>query len=140
MPLSSQLDAERPSFKFCSPEGHQLLQDILKSRLPYEPHNYQIEGVCQSLDGVSLVSILPTGGGKTGFFLMYMLALQAISQDPALCPTFQVPRDPCMIVAYPTVGLEEEMVSDTFHFHIILIERDFLGCCVRETWSLHYSA
>ena len=44
-----------------------------------------------------------------------------------------------MIVAYPTVGFEKEMVSgDACQFHIILPELHFLGCYLRETWSLHH--
>jgi len=38
-----------------NPEGH---------RLEYEPHDWQVEGVCQSLDGVDLLAITPTGSGK----------------------------------------------------------------------------
>ena len=53
--------------------------------------------------------------------------------------SFQVPQDPCMIIAFPTVGPEKEMVSsDTYWFHILLVELNSLGCCLRETWSLHH--
>jgi hypothetical protein len=36
-------------------EGHALAREILRERLPYDPHGYQIEGVCQAFDGVHLV-------------------------------------------------------------------------------------
>ncbi|KAK7687037.1 hypothetical protein QCA50_009537 [Cerrena zonata] len=42
---------------------------------------------------------------------MYMLALQALSEDPTLCPHYHVPKDPIMLIAYPTIGLEEEMAT-----------------------------
>lgn len=63
------------------------------------------------LDGKDLVAILPTGAGKTGYFTMFMLVLVELSLNPSLCsPPVSVPRDPCMIVVYPTNGLEEEQV------------------------------
>lgn len=97
-------------FKFSSVDGRDLLRKILKSKIPYEPHDYQIEGVCKSLDGTSLLAVIPTGGGKTAYFLMYMLALQALSQDPTLCPHYYAPKDPILMISYPLIGLEEEMV------------------------------
>ena len=46
-----------------------------------------------------------------------------------------------MIIAFPTVGPEKEMVSsDTYCFHILLVELNSLGCCLRETWSLHHGS
>ena len=106
MRSTSQLDAGSKPFLFSSPEGRQLVRDILKDKLPYQPHDYQIEGVCKSLDGVSLISIIPTGGGKTGFFLMYMLVLQSLSTNLELCPAVNVPKDPSMIIAYHTQQLD----------------------------------
>ena len=41
---------------------------------------------------------------------MYMLVLQSLSTNLELCPAVNIPKDPSMIIAYPTVGLEEEMV------------------------------
>ena len=71
-----------------------------------------LEGVAKSLDGVDLLAIIPTGGGKTAYFSMYMLALLAISENPHLCsPPAKVPSDPAMIITYPTICLEQEMVS-----------------------------
>jgi hypothetical protein len=63
---------------FSSPEGHTLCRLILATLLPYEPHDFQIEGICKMLDGVDLFAILATGMGKTGFLSMYMLVVLAI--------------------------------------------------------------
>ena len=52
---------------FSSPEGHTLCWLILAALLPYEPHDFQIEGICQTLDGVDLFAILATGMGQTVF-------------------------------------------------------------------------
>lgn len=99
-------------FKFSSPEGHELVRKILRPHFKYPPHDYQVEGVCKSLDGVHLLAIVRTGGGKTGFFLMYMLVLLAILQDNALITktNLNIPQDPVIIIVYPTIGLEVEMV------------------------------
>ncbi|KAJ7900931.1 hypothetical protein B0H14DRAFT_2555744 [Mycena olivaceomarginata] len=56
-------------FKWKTNEGHALAQHILHaSPLLYDPHNYQIEGICCSLDSTDLLAITPTGRKKTGFY------------------------------------------------------------------------
>ena len=54
-------------FLFSSPEGFALCRRILSEHLPYDPHDFQIEGICKVLDRVDLLAILATGSGKTGF-------------------------------------------------------------------------
>ena len=56
-------------FVFSSPEEFSLCQHILKEYLPYDPHDFQIEGpgVCKLIDGIDLLAILATGTGKPGF-------------------------------------------------------------------------
>ncbi|KAF7371951.1 hypothetical protein MVEN_00053100 [Mycena venus] len=99
-------------FSWRSPEGHALCRRILHdSPLKYDPHDYQIEGVCVSLDGVHLLAITPTGSGKTGFYTMYMLVILAVLKDPQLCPTAKFPNDPCLIVICPTIPLQLEMAE-----------------------------
>ncbi|KAF8236852.1 hypothetical protein L208DRAFT_1522858 [Tricholoma matsutake] len=67
------------SFKWSSPTGHILCQDILSSTVAeYEPHDWQVEGVCQSLDGVDFLTITPTGSRKTSYDLMYILIILPI--------------------------------------------------------------
>ncbi|KAJ7793060.1 hypothetical protein B0H14DRAFT_3159827 [Mycena olivaceomarginata] len=52
-------------FKWKTNEGHALAQCILHaSPLLYDPHNYQIEGICCSLDSTDLRAITPTGHKK----------------------------------------------------------------------------
>ncbi|KAJ6506521.1 hypothetical protein C8R45DRAFT_816808 [Mycena sanguinolenta] len=99
-----------PVFSWRSPEGHALCRRILRaSALKYDPHDYQIEGVCASLDGVDLLAITPTGSGKTGFYTMYMLVILAILKDPQLSPSSNFPQDPCLIIICPTIPLQLEM-------------------------------
>ena len=66
-------DSEPPTqYSFSSPEGHQLARRILRPQLPYDPHDYQLEGICKAVDGVDIMVLTPTGSGKTGYYIMYM--------------------------------------------------------------------
>ncbi|KAL0956775.1 hypothetical protein HGRIS_002895 [Hohenbuehelia grisea] len=67
-------------FKWSTPAGWELCQSILTDlRLGYEPHDFQIEGVCKSLDGVDLMAITPTGSGKTGFYVYHAARMAALN-------------------------------------------------------------
>ncbi|KAI1781978.1 hypothetical protein LXA43DRAFT_1152807 [Ganoderma leucocontextum] len=102
-----------PRYRFASPPGYELIKKTLQSQLPFTPHDYQLEGVGQLLDGKDLVAVLATGSGKTGYYLIYMLMLCELSKNPALCqaPYPPAPKDPCMVIIYPTNGLEEEQAA-----------------------------
>ncbi len=99
------------ALSFTSPEGHQIVRGIIRKAL-YDPHDYQLEGVCKALDGVDLLSVIATGSGKTGYLLMYMLAILALQDEPSVACKFarRFPVNPAMVIVYPTNGLEEEMV------------------------------
>ena len=97
-------------FKWSSPSGHILCRDILNGTpAEYEPHDWQIEGVCKSLDGVDLLAITPTGSSKTSYYLLYNLVILAVLKDASLCPTAKFPKDACLIVICPTIPLQLEM-------------------------------
>ncbi|KAJ7689817.1 hypothetical protein B0H17DRAFT_1134754 [Mycena rosella] len=51
---------------FHSVEGFKLVREILLDVLPtFDPHSYQINGVCKVLDKVDLVvAVTPTGSGR----------------------------------------------------------------------------
>ncbi|KAI0713538.1 P-loop containing nucleoside triphosphate hydrolase protein, partial [Earliella scabrosa] len=99
-------------FLFSSVEGYALVRGLLARHLSYTPHDYQLEGVCKVLDGSDLVAVLPTGAGKTGYFTFYLLLLLAIAHDTSLQPLApHVPQDPCVLMVYPTNGLEEEQAK-----------------------------
>lgn len=79
--------------------------------LPFEPHDYQIEGICAVLDGQDLLATMATGSGKTGFFIMFMLVVCAIAKDSTLALGGRnFPKDPAMIIVCPTKALQEDMV------------------------------
>ena len=76
-----------------------LVCKILAQVLQFEPHDYQVEGVCAVLDGHDLLVTMATGNGKTGFYIMLMLAMHAISGNKTLSrggKTFM--KDPAMII------------------------------------------
>ncbi|KAJ7273020.1 hypothetical protein C8J57DRAFT_264268 [Mycena rebaudengoi] len=73
-------------FHWSSPEGHALVRRIVeRTPLTYIPHDYQCEGVCKSLDGIHLFAVTPTGSGKTSYYIIYILVILAILDDPSLC-------------------------------------------------------
>ncbi|RDB23912.1 hypothetical protein Hypma_009482 [Hypsizygus marmoreus] len=80
--------------------------------LPFEPHNYLLEGIGKSLDGVDLAAVTPTGSGKTGFFYMFILVIMAINSNPSLCPSAKFPEDPVLIVICPTNYVENQMAKN----------------------------
>ncbi|KAH9911495.1 P-loop containing nucleoside triphosphate hydrolase protein [Fomitopsis serialis] len=111
--LASERVTSHSFTKFSSPEGTAFCRNIAsKHCLPWDPHDYQLEGVCKALDGIDVFAITPTGSGKTGFLLIYMLVAQAIAKDRELCPKGLRSRfkaDPCMVVVCPTKSLEHDM-------------------------------
>jgi ATP-dependent helicase YprA (DUF1998 family) len=101
--------------KYDSDTGRALCKQMLAKYLPYEPHTYQLDGICPALDGIDLLVTIPTGSGKTGYLIMLMLVVREISADETLAlGKKKFPKDPAMIVVCPTKALEEDMVC-TFH-------------------------
>ncbi|KAJ3015046.1 hypothetical protein NUW54_g1149 [Trametes sanguinea] len=101
----------REPFRFSSADGTRLCRQILKDKLGFDPHDYVLEGVSQSLDGVDLLAITPTGSGKTSFLIAYLVVMNAILESPQLCPSAAFPKNPVMIIVVPTKSLELDMVS-----------------------------
>ncbi|KAJ7443746.1 P-loop containing nucleoside triphosphate hydrolase protein [Mycena galericulata] len=98
------------AFTWSSPEGFELARRIIRSTpVPYVPHDHQLEGVCKSLDGISLFAITPTGSGKTSYYILYILIVLAVVNDPTLCPSAAFPQNPCLMVICPTIPLQIEM-------------------------------
>ncbi|KAJ7126642.1 P-loop containing nucleoside triphosphate hydrolase protein, partial [Mycena filopes] len=75
----------------------------------FEPHHYQIDGVCKILSGVDLVASTPTGSGKTGYLFLSILVMIAIAKKPSLCPGVKFPMNPVIIVVCPTNSIEQQM-------------------------------
>ncbi len=85
--------------------------ELLECLVPHKLHDYITEGIRQALDGQHLLSVVRTGGGKTGYFYGFMLVLRALSRLPRTHPMAQnIPQHPKIVIIYPTKGLAEEMV------------------------------
>ncbi|KAJ6556881.1 P-loop containing nucleoside triphosphate hydrolase protein [Mycena sp. CBHHK59/15] len=98
------------AFAFSSPEGFTLVRKILLAALPtFDPHTYQMDGICKVLDKVDLVAVTPTGSGKTGFLFLTIIVMSAIAANPSLCPTVVFPKDPVIVVVCPTNSIEQQM-------------------------------
>ena len=88
------------------------MRHTVRGPLGHDPHDYILDGVCKALDGVDVLATIRTGGGKTDYFLGYILAMKHLSETPTdkfVLPR-PVPKKPVMIAVYPTNVLEEEMV------------------------------
>ena len=108
---STSSDKPPDKQKYDSDAGHALCKRILQKYLPYEPHDYILDGICPVMDGYDLLAITPTGSGKAGYFILLMLVVREIAADKTLMvgeKTF--PKDPAMILVLPTKALEEDMV------------------------------
>ena len=95
-----------------TPEGMRFAHKLLRPRLPHDIHDYILEGICKAIDGSHVLAVIKTGGGKTGYFYGYMLLLKALQVLP--CPMSYLkrphPKNPVMVLVFPTKGLQEEMV------------------------------
>ncbi|TFK95045.1 P-loop containing nucleoside triphosphate hydrolase protein, partial [Polyporus arcularius HHB13444] len=100
-------------FRFSSATGRELCHKIITNQLGYDPHGYQLDGICQALDGMDLLAVTPTGSGKTGFLVMYLLVMHAVVREPSLCGEARPPphfrKDAAMVVVCPTKSLEVDM-------------------------------
>jgi hypothetical protein len=103
---------EPPITSFSSPAGMRVSRAILRDKLQFDPHDYQLEGVCKLLDGVHVLGLIPTGGGETGFIFMSIILLQAARIDPRfhLDLRNRLPQNAAAVVVLPTNSVEMEMV------------------------------
>ncbi|KAJ7708767.1 P-loop containing nucleoside triphosphate hydrolase protein [Mycena rosella] len=102
------------AFHFYSTKGFALARKILLIALPnFEPHHYQMDGVCKVLAGIDLIACTPTGSGKTGYLFLAILVMIAIARDLSLCPGIKFPKNPAIIVVCPTNSIEQQMVLNS---------------------------
>jgi superfamily II DNA helicase RecQ len=65
-------------FKFDSPAGRQLCNQILKEHLPFTPHNDQLEGVTAIIDRQDFIGVSATGSGKSVYAYMVLHVIQSL--------------------------------------------------------------
>ena len=95
-------------FKFSSDDGRTLCRRILEAKLPFPPHDYQLEGLCAALDGQDLFAIIPTG---SGYMYMYIIIVRYLSDHPNKCPTIKFPNNPLLLVICPTNYIQYQIAS-----------------------------
>ncbi|KAJ7224049.1 P-loop containing nucleoside triphosphate hydrolase protein [Mycena pura] len=108
--------------KFYSALGFKLAREILLEVLPhFDPHHYQINGICKVLNGVDLVAVTPTGSGKTAYLFLPILVMIAILKSPALCPAVKFPKDPAIVVVCPTNSIKQQMDENMAKFGLAAV-------------------
>ena len=55
-------------------QAQSVYNTVAGRAIPIEPHDYQLEGICNALDGVDVVATMATGAGKTGRIASNMVA------------------------------------------------------------------
>jgi ATP-dependent helicase YprA (DUF1998 family) len=62
------------NFKFSSPHGWQICRKVITDKLPFGPHDYQLEGITQpALDGRDVLAVSATGSGKSAYIYMFAI-------------------------------------------------------------------
>ncbi|KAG5640604.1 hypothetical protein DXG03_007954 [Asterophora parasitica] len=103
-----------------TPAGHTLARRILFQLLQFSVHDYQIYGICAVMDGLDLVATMATGGVKTGYFIMLMFVVHAISRDTCVAlRNVLFLKDPGLIIICPTKALQEDMASKMVQFGLL---------------------
>jgi len=124
----------KESFKFSTPAGWDLCRKILSKKLPFCPHDYQLDGVAVILDGKDFIGLSATGSGKSAYVYMTMHVVLAILEDLSLCPAAKFPQNPAILVIYPTTAPEEDQVSNNIMTLIIApavkVLRPLKKCCI----------
>jgi len=98
-------------FKFSSPDGWQICRKILIDKLPFGPHDYQLEGITRALNGQDVVAVSATGSGKSAYIYMLAIVLRELAKPSSLYPTERkFHTDPAVVVVCPTTALEDDLV------------------------------
>ncbi|KAF8967909.1 hypothetical protein BDZ97DRAFT_1801925 [Flammula alnicola] len=88
-----------------------LCWQILLEKLPFGPHDYELDVLTRILDKENVIAASATGSGKSAYIYMVMIIILAISENPSLCPFAKFPNDPAMVVVCPTTALEEDLIN-----------------------------
>ncbi|KAI0057599.1 P-loop containing nucleoside triphosphate hydrolase protein [Artomyces pyxidatus] len=104
------MHTDAPAFDFLSPDGRNLVRNLLSPLVPFDIHDYQIEGTCALANGTDLLACIPTGAGKTAYLFLPILLHTAIQGDMSipLATRQRFLQDPVMVAVLPTNSLESE--------------------------------
>ncbi|KAJ7774507.1 hypothetical protein DFH07DRAFT_767214 [Mycena maculata] len=101
--------------KWQTPEGHAIIQKIVKEQIPQWTdglHDWQVMVVAWILDGGDVLCITATGDGKSAIFSVPMIVLLEVVWNPTAYPGYVSPKKPVGIVIAPTKGLSTNTVRD----------------------------
>ena len=51
-------------------DGQKLARELLRPFLTHDIHDYILEGICKAVEGVHVLLVVKTGGGKMGLFIL----------------------------------------------------------------------
>jgi hypothetical protein len=96
---------------FSNPAGFALIKKTIQDTLGLKPHNYQMYGVCATLNGCNLLGIILTGGGKTGSVYIYLRTLLQLQTDPQIHEKVhkKMPEHPASVYVRLENGLAFEL-------------------------------
>ncbi|KAG6805374.1 hypothetical protein H0H92_015663, partial [Tricholoma furcatifolium] len=121
VPLAQQPPG-RAQAVYDTTEGFALARKILSPLLPFDAHDYQLQGICAVMDGRDVLARMATGSGKTGYFMMLMLVIHAIARDETLAlGNLLFPKDPAMIIVCPTKALQQDMALKLQKYNLTTI-------------------
>ena len=91
------------------------------------------------IGGINLMALTHTASGKTGYFRMYMLLFLALSKDPRIVMLAKksVPKNPVMVLVFPTNGVEAEMASSLYSIYLLTSYAYFRNSSSSLTGSRH---
>ena len=88
-------------FSFSSDAREELIREVLHDLWLRTPRDHQIEAVGRLPDGIDVLTILPTGAGKTTILTMFMVILDQMKLNPGHYFR-RFPEEPIVVVVYPT--------------------------------------
>ena len=104
---------QKPLIRWISPEGKALARDVIEENVSEWPDRLYEPQVCslvRTLDRVSQVVRMPTGGGKTGLFAAPVLMAQYLNKHPSQ-QSKPIAKKPVAIVIVPLIELANNHVS-----------------------------
>ncbi|EJD49873.1 hypothetical protein AURDEDRAFT_58743, partial [Auricularia subglabra TFB-10046 SS5] len=104
--------ADESPYSFTTPLGQRLLREILRERLPFDPHDYLLDWTAAILNGHHLLGITATGDGKSCLSYFPLLVMQYFARQSEKPAGWLWPDDPMVLVICPTKGIEEEQAAD----------------------------
>ncbi|KAI0052629.1 hypothetical protein FA95DRAFT_1601673 [Auriscalpium vulgare] len=104
----------RSTLNLLSEDNFRLARTLLRPLVPFDIHDYQLEGACALVQGTDLLACLPTGSGKTALFYLPLLLSTALKKCTQL-PESQRARFPAnqaLLAVLPTNSLESEKETE----------------------------